>query len=494
MPKQKKNSPDDELYFDIVPPLPEEEKEESLEKNIHTIPIKKESFACRPRHKVKEEVEEEIEYIEEEVEEEPEEEPEVEPKPKKSKKKKNIFSIFKRKTPKVKVKVKGIKSAFSFKKKVLAITLIAIFVLSSTFALLTYAFNNVNINISTQKGSIEYTGDILIDANIKESNFENNVIPGRLIELNQKVSEEYNSTGKVNGGAKANGKITIYNAYNTSSQILVKNTRFESPDGLIFRINSRVIVPGATLKNGELVPSSIVADATADETGKAYNIAATRFTIPGFKGTDRFTGFYGESKAPFTGGSDGESTVVSNVDLKNAEKEASDVLFEKLKTELKNQIQSEEKTFQDSIIIKVDKIDFNGAEVGDSLTKFTVNIDGEIKTIVFSKKDYLDLIQNKLQKDLKGDEEFYGEYIENVINVKPDSNKNQVLVSVNIQYPTKKKLKANEIIENIKGKSVQQTQKILEDNPAIEKANIKLYPIWTRTIPDNNKKIRLGID
>ncbi|MDD3155887.1 MAG: hypothetical protein PHP14_00005, partial [Candidatus Pacebacteria bacterium] len=274
----------------------------------------------------------------------------------------------------------------------------------------------------------------------------------------------------------------------------VKNTRFESPDGLIFRINSRVIVPGATLKNGELVPSSIVADATADETGKAYNIAATRFTIPGFKGTDRFTGFYGESKAPFTGGSDGESTVVSNVDLKNAEKEASDVLFEKLKTELKNQIQSEEKTFQDSIIIKVDKIDFNGAEVGDSLTKFTVNIDGEIKTIVFSKKDYLDLIQNKLQKDLKGDEEFYGEYIENVINVKPDSNKNQVLVSVNIQYPTKKKLKANEIIENIKGKSVQQTQKILEDNPAIEKANIKLYPIWTRTIPDNNKKIRLGID
>ncbi len=490
MPKQKKNSPNDELYFDIIPPLPEEEEEEiSLEKNIHSIPIKKESFACRPHPKIEEEEEEEeeVEYIEEVV-----EEPEIKSKPKKAKKKINLFSIFKKKTPKL--KVKGIKSTFGFKKKVLAIILAAIFILSSTFILLTYAFNNVNINISTQKGSIEYTGDILIDANIKEPNFENNVIPGRLIELNQKVSEEYTSTGKVNGGAKAKGKITIYNAYNTSSQILVKNTRFESPDGLIFRIDSRVIVPGATLKNGEIVPSSIVADATADETGKAYNIAPTRFSIPGFEGTDRFTGFYGESKSPFTGGSDGESTVVSSVDLKNAEKEASDILFEKLKTELKKQIQTEEKTFQDSIIIKVNKIDFNGAEIGDSLTKFTVNIDGEIKTIAFSKNHYLDLIQNKLQKDLRGDEEFYGEYIENVINVKPDSKKNQVLVSVNIQYPTKKKLNANEVIENIKGKSVQQTQKILEDNPAIEKANIKLYPIWTKVIPETNKKIRLGID
>jgi len=472
VPKQKKNSPEDELYFDIVSPsqIEEAEEEESPSKvKSYQIPIHKEKFNNIPKMKTvpskkvetfdEEEIVEEIEVIPEEI---------ITPK------------LSKIKPPKPKkeprLRIQG-ETTTSFKKKFFLTFGVSALILIIGFSLTTFAFNKATITINTQKGSVDYTGNILIDSNVKTADFTKNVLPGRLIKINKIVTKEFDSTGKINGGAKAKGKLTIYNAFNTSSQILVQNTRFESADGLIFKLDSRITVPGASLKNGEIVPSSIVANVTAAENGAGYNISAGRFTIPGFKGTDRFTGFYADSKEKFSGGTDGQSTVVSSIDLKNAEKAAFDILNTQLDTELKNQIKPEEKTFQDSIIVKVIKVDFGGVKAGDSKLKFTANITGEIKTIAFLKNDYTTLIKTNAEKELKDGEALYGAFTENITSIKPDDKKNQILVNTIIKYPTKKNINKTEITNAIKGKSLVEVKKILSTNPAIEKVNIKLYPI-----------------
>ncbi len=498
MPKQKKNSPNDELYFDIVSPSQiveeEEEEEDSVKQKTYQIPIRKEKFGTMPRMKTvpKEEPEilnddEEYEEIVEEIEVDADDNEIVTKKPaKKAKKAKKFFAFFKRdkvakvakpkkvKEPRTKIKNS---SGLSFKKKLLITIGIALLFVGISFAALTFAFNSATVSINTQKGNIDYTGNILIDSNIKTPDYPKNVVPGRLIKINKTVTKEFDATGKVNGGAKAKGKITIYNAYNTSSQILVQNTRFESADGLIFKLDSRVTVPGASLKNGEIVPSSIQANVTASENGVGYNISAGRFTIPGFKGTDRFNGFYADSKEKFAGGTDGQSTVVSPIDLKNASKVAMDVLEAQFSEELKSQIQSHEKTFKDSIVTKVLKVDFGGTKEGDSKLKFTAKITGEMKTIAFSKDDYNTLIQTNAKKELKDGEELYGAFTENIASIKLDDKKNQILVNTLIKYPTKKNIESIEIINAIKGKSLVEVKKLLSTNPAIEKVNIKLYPI-----------------
>lgn len=105
-----------------------------------------------------------------------------------------------------------------------------------------------------------------------------------------------------------------------SPQILVATTRFETSDGKIVCLDSRVVVPGATTKDGQLQPSSIDVNVTADQPGPDYNIPACtdpcKFTIPGFKGTDKFEGFYGISKNPMTGGNLGSVPMVTADDLK----------------------------------------------------------------------------------------------------------------------------------------------------------------------------------
>jgi len=104
---------------------------------------------------------------------------------------------------------------------------------------------------------------------------------------------------------KASGEIVVYNAHDSASQRLIKNTRFEAPDGKIYRIKDSIIVPGTSVENGEIVPGSVSATVYADEPGEDYNKGFSDFTIPGFKGSPRYENFYARSKTEITNGFSG---------------------------------------------------------------------------------------------------------------------------------------------------------------------------------------------
>lgn len=104
----------------------------------------------------------------------------------------------------------------------------------------------------------------------------------------------------------AQGSITIYNEQ-TVAQTLIKNTRFESPEGLIFRIRESVTVPAG--KSG--TPGSVTATVYADEAGPKYNIGAAKFTVPGLKGGASYTLVYARSTGEMSGGFSGTRPTVS---------------------------------------------------------------------------------------------------------------------------------------------------------------------------------------
>lgn len=127
---------------------------------------------------------------------------------------------------------------------------------------------------------------------------------------------------------QATGQITIYNSLD-SSERLIKNTRFESPEGLIFRITESVIVPAAT----DGTPGSVQATVFADEPGENYNIGPSDFTIPGYEEggyTELFNGITARSTTAMTGGFAGVTFVVEDAALADAKKAIHDELQEAL--------------------------------------------------------------------------------------------------------------------------------------------------------------------
>ncbi len=121
------------------------------------------------------------------------------------------------------------------------------------------------------------------------------------------------ATGTKQVSRQASGLMTIYNTYSTATQRLIANTRFEAPDGKIYRIHESIVVPGMSGSN----PGTISVTVYADSPGADYNRGETRFTIPGFKGEPQYAKFYAQA-ASVTGGFIGTEPSVAAADVQAA--------------------------------------------------------------------------------------------------------------------------------------------------------------------------------
>lgn len=149
----------------------------------------------------------------------------------------------------------------------------------------------------TATGTIPYT--------VKEFEFEDSaVVPAQ---------------GTERAEDKATGTVIVYNNYSTTPQRLIKNTRFETPQGLVFRIPESIVVPG---KNGS-TPGQLQVTVFADQPGEAYNVGPVeKLTLPGLKSTaDMYAGIYARSTAAMSGGFVGERPAVAPGAMESARSE-----------------------------------------------------------------------------------------------------------------------------------------------------------------------------
>ncbi len=149
------------------------------------------------------------------------------------------------------------------------------------------------------------------------------------------------ATGQVILQELAEGMIEIIKT-TPKAERLIKNTRFRNSDGLVFRIQESVVVPGAVKDSGgTLVPGRIQAKVFADQVGEQYNLdIGVTFDVPGFK-EGGFSALYKAITAkniePFTGGFDGPQYQIDENELSTARQ----ALQIKLRDNLQDRIESE---------------------------------------------------------------------------------------------------------------------------------------------------------
>lgn len=126
------------------------------------------------------------------------------------------------------------------------------------------------------------------------------------VSVTARAEKSLPATGEATVQSKAAGTITIVNDYSAEAQALVRNTRFQTPDGLVYRIQEAVTVPGKTATAAGTVDARVA----ADDVGEKYNVGpVARFTVPGFDGKPQFASFYAKSASAMSGGFDGVQKV-----------------------------------------------------------------------------------------------------------------------------------------------------------------------------------------
>jgi hypothetical protein len=181
-------------------------------------------------------------------------------------------------------------------------TLVALSIFALVYALMSF-FARATITVLPQQALVSLSETVTAERSGTTG------VPFEVMTLSLAAEREIPATRKEEVAVKAGGMITIYNNYSTASQRLIKNTRFESADGKIYKIVDSVTVPGRTTKGSVVTPGSVDSMVYAESPGAEYNMKIADlkgdFTIPGFKGDPRYKSFYARLKTDIEGGLQG---------------------------------------------------------------------------------------------------------------------------------------------------------------------------------------------
>jgi len=316
-------------------------------------------------------------------------------------------------------------------------------------------------------------------------------IPYQIVVLSAEQRLEVTSTDTVEVERKASGRIIIYNNYSAENQILVATTRFETPEGKIYRIKDSITVPGKYTEDRQTIPGSIEVTVYADKAGDAYNTDPTDFTIPGFKGMPQFDGFYARSKTPITGGFVGREATASEEDTRQAEGELQVILRDTLTEEAKLQIPNDYIFFPDAVAIEYR----NMAPEVVSTEKIKIRMEATLSGVLFNKsrleteilKRLLPNEQNIYIADFK-QLSFTTDQIEKILQ---EEGVIEFILSGDV--PIVWAIDQDVIKQSIAAKKRSAIQELVSQNTSISKAEIKLQPFWRRSFPKKTNDIVIEI-
>lgn len=349
-------------------------------------------------------------------------------------------------------------------------------------------FSSVTVNI------VPKFEDITIDKTFsvaKDSNIASGVIAGELMTFRQAVEASKETTGKLDANSKARGRIVIYNAYSAESQTLVRRTRFETPEGKIYRLLDGTTVPGFTTKSGQTTPGSIEVAVEADQPGEEYNVGLSDFTIPGFKSTARYTKFYGRSKTLMVGGATSEKRVTARADIDELKTGLAAKLEETIKSEYGSKVPEGFKLLDGAYTIGYEDaaasppLDAEGENV-------TVALVGNFRGLLIKKELLAEAIATVYGKDglsKKARVVNVDDLTISVVRQNLESNEMSIHVSGRAHFVWNIDQVAI-VSEFMAGKS---TAEIFGAHEGIEKAEIVFSPSWWHYIPKNKDKIHIKL-
>jgi len=317
-------------------------------------------------------------------------------------------------------------------------------------------------------------------------------LPYEILTLEAEGQREVTATGQEEASEQATGEVTIYKS-TAGSERLIKNTRFESPEGLIYRITESVVVPGAV----DGTPGSITATVFADEVGEQYNLSPTEFKVPGFKegGYDAlYDAIYAKNSTSITGGFEGVRFIIDEDELAAAK----DSLHSELSSALQARL-PEEKPAGFVVFDEAVTFDFESqAAVENGDNKATIKEKAILRVPIFVEEDFAGYIAAAIvpgyENELVRIDDYSGltfEYVNATSTSGSIANNSEINFDLTGKATMVWKFDEEALKNDMAGKNRTAIVNILAAYPAIENAKIITRPFWKRSLPDKTEDIKV---
>ncbi|MBI4160173.1 hypothetical protein HY504_03325 [Candidatus Wolfebacteria bacterium] len=350
----------------------------------------------------------------------------------------------------------------------------------------------VRVSLVLAKASWTYNDSVIASKGVVAPHATSTMIPAQVFTARKNFTFTYPASAKRQVSRRAHGTITIVNAYSSAAQPLVAQTRFADGAGKIFRLDKSVVVPGAQIKDGKVVPSRIEVAVTADKPGEAYNIAPVTMTIPGFIGTPKHEGFYGEMTEPISGGFIGEAAYPTDDDIVRAKAEARKGIKDAVESFLSLQIPRELKFLDGARQFSIVKETVN--DTVDPKGNFGYYIEAESRAMVFRESDVVRLMTELAGQALGKNNLEAKTYKLEYGTPRLDIAKGIISLLVKFEGDFWEPMKPDEIKKALEGKTEAEVRAYLFGLADRERATVTFWPFWVKTVPRDQNRIAITVE
>ena len=373
-----------------------------------------------------------------------------------------------------------------FKKSIFAAAILVIIAGIFIYGTVSYS---ASVNITLQHADISLQDKTFTAVANDPAN-----IPFQIMSLSEEQSANIQATGEKQVNAKATGKITIYNSFGSQPQTLIKNTRFQTSDGRVFRIDQTISVPGRKSVGGKSVPGSVEASVFADVSGVDGNIGPSNFTIPGLKGTPKYSKFSAKSLSNTTGGAQGTVKVVSDDDVLKARTELTAALKQKLATEADAEHPKGTTLFPSAEFYTFTEVLDNSAANTGSNVKFTLK--GKLDAVLFDSvalAKQVVLTNGAVSESEKVEINNIGALTfawQKNMSTAPQST-DTLQFTLNGNAHTVWVIDTELLKNKLTGVKYSEYKKVLSLFPGIEKVTVSILPFWKSSFPTDKTRIHV---
>ena len=394
------------------------------------------------------------------------------------------------------------------------------------FMLISYiAFPGATVYIRPRFDNISHTVNIVLADKRKNQTLlgqnKPHVIASEEVVTVTKQTKVFNTTSKEFDGVSATGQIRIINT-SDEEWPLKEETRFQTEDGLVFRMQTSVTVPPSAVDDqGNKVNGEFLVDVKADPfdiyddpIGERGNIGPTKFTIPGLSKYNQRI-IWGESSGNMEGGVTSYKMVVKEEDIEAAKKQIEDNLILMAREDLRSYIDEMNKLNNTNLVLLDDRrylrtelLDLRISDDLEGSTKEKFEVFAKIRAqgVAYD----FDQLFALLKKELKTRSHPDMRIREDSINpdtltyevIDEDEDLGQIKITATIQgieeYVIESDSEAglrfsNKVKEKILGLQAEEAENYINNLTEVDAVRIKTWPIWISTVPriPENVEIKL---
>jgi len=337
-------------------------------------------------------------------------------------------------------------------------------------------YAHATVTVFPQKADIKTEQDLTVAADAQQGDLEGQVAE---VTVTGERTEAPSQSTTVDG--VAGGEVTLINQTG-NDQVLIPTTRLLTPEGVLFRIKTRVNVPAH---------GTVKTEAYADQPGASGDIGPSTFTIPGLS-ADLQKVIFARSDAPMTGGVV-TSGVISADDIDKAESALRDELTAQAKEELAKTIDAK---WTGQAYVAETMTRTVSASPGETASGVTVRLTLRVREAAFDRDKALALAVDDLKRGLTSERELLGADTDHaqfsLTSADPKAGTASLHVALSGQSQVSLSGPAFDPAK-LKGKSLADVQIYFSGVEGVEKVEVVFNPFWIKRMPDLPDHIKIVI-